>query len=260
MSKSQNFYYQKSDSEYEQNIMKRVFFRTAASVLILTVFAVIISFFKLRLPFLPRMFSLDFSVFPEMIAALAFGPIYGIGICFVKSVIHMLFINNSLVVDVSNFLSDAVFLGITGGFYLMKMFPINPDFIPDNISSGNKHFRGKTIIKGSLLGIVASLPVKFLTTNYIVYPVLEKLYKSSGVTPQAIINSYNTSINSAKSFIPESIASHVPEVKTVWQGVLMINIPVSLAKLVAVVVLCLIIYPLVSPILHGRPMIDKKAN
>ena len=260
MSKSQNFYYQKSDSEYEQNIMKRVFFRTAASVLILTVFAVIISFLKLRLPFLPRMFSLDFSVFPEMIAALAFGPIYGIGICFVKSVIHMLFINNSLVVDASNFLSDAVFLGITGGFYLMKMFPKAPDFTPDKRIADSKHYREITIIKGSLIGIVASLPVKFLTTNYIVYPVLEKLYKTSGVTPQAIIQSCNISIRSVKSFLPESVASLIPEVKTVWQGILMINIPATFAKLIAVTVLCLIIYPLVSPILHGRPMIDKKAN
>ena len=263
MSKKIRFYNYKSEDEFEEHLMKKTIMRNILCISILIIVAIILSFLRVQPPFLPKMFAVEFSVFPELIASIAYGPLIGVVVCLVKNIVHIAVMNNYLIIDASNFVVESVFVVVVGIYYISKMFPIKKNapeaneplvydpFAYDSTMKFDRFFRGKTIIKGSLLGAVFALPVKFLTTNYFVYPMLEKQYSQYNVTEQKIISNYNVSIDAICGYLPQKIAALIPHVKTAWQGILMVNLPVTFVKLVFVVLLTLLIYPFISPLMHN---------
>ena len=242
------FYNRLSETEFEEKMHHRALFKNTLYLAVLCAASVLLSFFmRFRIPFLPKMFEIDFSVLPELIAALAYGPIFGVIVCLIKNVIHTAVMNEYLIIDVSNFVVESVFVVVAGVCYFRTMFPkkIDPHKKPV------RFFRGKTIVKSTLIASAFTLPVKFLDTLFFVYPMLEK-YFSDSVSEEKIISNYNVSIDAVCGYLPEKIAALIPNVKTVWQGILMVNLPVTFGKLMAVTLLTLLLYPLVSPFLHGR--------
>ena len=252
MDNPQFFFYHEPKTEYEAVLMKKTYIRAILCTVFLTVVATALSFLRIQPPLLPKMFAIDFSAFPELIAAIAYGPVVGVLVCLVKNVIHSAFANNYLIIDAANFIVESVFLAIAGAYYIRKMFPMKREHSKHE-KKIKRFYREKTIFVGSFIGIIASLPVKFIATNYFVYPLLEKEYAHQGVTAEKIVHNYNASIEAVCRHLPGSIASIIPEIKTVWQGILMINLPIAFVKLLLIVILTVIIYPFISPFLHSRP-------
>ena len=231
------------------------------SVLLLTALSVLLYFFRFRVPLLSDMFSVEFSAFSELIVSLAYGPLYGVAVCFVKNAIHIAVHTNYLITDFSNFIVESVFVAVSGMIYIRKMFP--KKLKPEKVFK--RTYKHKSLFFASFIGIICTLVMQFLTTNFFVYPMLINKYYNAGYTKENVIQTYAGAIGAIGNHLSQSLAALVPQIKSIWQGVLLINLPITFAKLFVIVVLTVIIYPLLSPILHYRfkpkgVEISEKAN
>ena len=208
--------------------------------------SVALYFLRFRIPFLPRIFSIELSVLPELVVSIAYGPLYGLAICFVKTAIHVVFNPENLVTDTSGFIYESVFIGIAGIIYLNRMFP--KKFRPAKRKV--KRYREKSIVIASLVGSAASVIVMFFLTYYLVYPFLMKNYPAV-YTEESVLNYYTVSLDSMRNMFSQ-VGFLFPKINRIWQGILLFNLPVTFMKYVFVTLLTLIIYSTISPVLHFR--------
>ena len=212
----------------------------------LTVMAIVLVFLRFRPPLVSSMFAIDFSTFPELIAAIAFGPVAGIIVCFIKVFIHVTFVPTSLIPDIANFFIDVVFIVFAEIFYSSHMY-----FAEDDELKYKKFDREKGIIFGSLIAMIPALILQFLLTEFFVFPKLEKYYSKEGITYDVILSNYAQSTEAIRYRFP-AIAKHFPEIKAIWQGILAINLPMSFVKFLIVAIVTMVIYKYISPFLHYR--------
>ena len=244
--KKENLRRLNTEEEYNVNFLQKIDKRRMACAFGLTAIAIVLCFLPISVPLTSNMFAVDFSVLPELIGALAYGPLVGAAICFVKYFIHLTFVQTALFSDISNFFVDVIYIAFTSIFYSTHMY------MADNGNKTRRFERGKAIIKGSLLGIIPAMVFQFLSTEFFVFPKIEKHYARGGVTYESIIGGYISTINALRNHLPEFIAKHIPDIKGIWMGILMVNIPISVIKLLIVTFLAAIIYNYASPFLHGR--------
>ena len=122
--------FEESNEELVMEYMWRTHIAKVASLAFLTALSVLLYFLRFRVPLLSDMFSLEFSAFPELIASLAYGPLYGVAVCLIKNAIHISVHPNYLITDIADFIIESVFVGVAGMLYLIKMFPLilQPDW------------------------------------------------------------------------------------------------------------------------------------
>lgn len=190
--------------------------------------AVGLEFLRFNLPFLPTFLAVDFSIFPEFISTVFFGPIVGVVTILLKNATHMLiyyFIYNdiSYVGELSNLIDDTVFVFIAFAiFYAI---------------AGKKPAKRQT--RGLRIGgILASGAGSSLATALIMISVYNSL----------LIPMY------VKYFEKREIALDVfamyseklPSLENIWQGLLIFNLPWNFAKLLAVTIISAIIYTIAT--------------
>ena len=183
----------------------------------LSAVAFVLMFLDFPIPMImPSFVKLEFSVLPELLGAFALGPTYGVLVCLLKNLIHLLVDSSTNGVgELCNFLFGAVFAWVAGFVY-----------------QRNKSRR--TAVLGAVLGSVAMAIVSVPLNYYLTYPAYVVIY---GMPLDVIIGMYQAILPSADGLL---------------ECLVIFNMPWTLAKGLLDAVLCLLIYKPLSPILHGR--------
>lgn len=196
--------------------MKKETIRALSVTGIMSACGFILMTLEFPLPFIiPSFIKLDFSELPALITSFAFGPLYGVLVCFVKNLLHA-FIGSSMGVgELSNFLLGAVFVGVSGAIY-----------------KRNRTRKGALI--GSVSGAVLMAVISVFTNAFIVYPAYTVIY---GMPMKAIIGMYKTIL---------------PYADTLIKALLIFNLPFTFFKGILDSAICFIIYKKLSPILKHK--------
>ena len=72
---------------------------------------------EMSVPIMPVFIKLDFSELPALIAAFAYGPVYGVAVCLVKNLLHLFVTNTMGVGELANFLMGVFFVVPAGLIY-----------------------------------------------------------------------------------------------------------------------------------------------
>ena len=169
------------------------------------------------LPFIiPPFIKFDFSELPAIIAAFSLGPVWGVIVCLIKNLLHLLFFfsNSAGVGELSNFLLGAVFTFVSGLVY-KKM-----------------HTRKGALI-GVLIGALLMAAVSIVTNYFVVYPAYVKIY---GMPLNVIIGMYKAILPAADSLL---------------KCLIIFNFPFTFIKGVIDAVICFAVYKKISPIIKG---------
>ena len=183
----------------------------------LTAVAVILQYIEIGIPIMPGFIKLDFSELPALITAFAFGPLWGIGVCALKNVIHLLFFfgHSAGIGELANFLLGVPFVAVAGLVYKIR------------------HDRKHALI-GAVAGDFAMAASTFFVNLLLIYP----LYINIMHFPlEAIMAEYHKVL---------------PSMDSMWKAILAFNVPFTFVKGMISVIITMLIYKPLSPILKGR--------
>ena len=185
---------------------------TLVSVGVLSACAFVLQFFEITVPLVPSFLKFDFSDLPALIGAFALGPVNGILVELVKNILHMMDSGSFGVGELSNFLLGAVFVGTAGLIYRKQ-----------------KNKKGALIASfaGAAAMAVLSVPINY----YVVYPVYYNF-----MPEETILGMYQ---------------AIVPGVKSIFQSLLVFNLPFTFVKGMADVLITFLVYKRISPLLKG---------
>lgn len=169
---------------------------------------------ELSVPIMPVFIKLDFSELPALIASFAYGPVYGVAVCFIKNALHLFITNTAGVGELANFLMGAFFVVPAGLIY-------------------NKFKSRKGALIGSLVG-AAVMGVACVFINYfITYPIYYAI-----LMPEKVILSLYQAI--------------LPSVDSILKSLLIFNLPFTFVKGILVSIICFVTYKKLSPILKKQ--------
>lgn len=181
----------------------------------LSAVAFVLMYLEISIPIMPSFIKLDFSDLPELIAAFAYGPVYGFLVCLIKNLLHLPFTGSGMIGELSNFILGACFVVPAGIIY--------------------KRMKNK---KGALIGgLAGSLVMGFVSifSNYfLVYPLY---YSVLGFPEVAILGMYKAIL---------------PAVQNIFQCLLVFNLPFTIVKGLISVGFTMLIYKPLSPFLKGQ--------
>ena len=206
--------------------------RLTLSTIVFTAISFVMCYFHFKIPFLPSFITIEFSVFPEFIASIAYGPIIGATVCLLKTAIHIIVVDSAIISDTASLFVELAFIVIAGVYYRKKIYV------------KAKTHRRTAIIKGGFLGLLPALIIQFLAANFFVFPMLDKHYGKVGYSFEDMLLGYNAALH--------KLFPSLPELKAIWQGILVFNIPITFIKLTIVILITALIYPIVSPYLHFK--------
>ncbi len=182
----------------------------------LSAVAFVLMYVEFPIPALiPSFIKLDVSDLPELLAAFALGPVWGVVVTLVKNLLFSVLhgTSSNYVGELCNFLLGSVFAFTAGVIY----------------------HRGKSR-KSALIGALAGAALMALLSvpiNYfVVYPAYVVVY---GMPKEAIIGMYQA-IN--------------PAADDLLKCLVLFNVPFTFVKGMLDVALCFLIYKPLSPILH----------
>ena len=181
---------------------------------IMSAFSLVLMMIEFPIPIMPSFIKFDISELPALITSFAFGPLWGVIVCFLKNLIHLINTHTAGVGELSNFLLGAVFVAVAGAFYKFR------------------HNR-KSAFLGSLAGDFVMSVSAFVINLLVVYPIYMKIL----IPEQVILGMYQDIL---------------PSVDSLWKAILIFNVPFTFVKGMADVVITFIIYHKISPILKGK--------
>ncbi len=193
--------------------MKRFNVRKLTVTAMLSAVATVLMFFSFNVPLMPSFIKLDLSELPALIASFSMGPVAGAVVCLVKNLVNLFFSTTGGVGELSNFLLGCCFVVPAGIVYQRK-----------------QNLAGAVI--GSISGSAAMAVLSVFTNYFVVYPIY-----TAFLPMETIMGMYQT-IN--------------PNVETLWQALLLFNMPFTFIKGLCSVVITLLIYKGIAPVLQGR--------
>lgn len=178
---------------------------------LLSAISFVLQYIELPAPLMPPFIKFDFSDLPALLAAFGLGPVYGVVVELIKNLVHLPVSNSMMIGEISNFVLGSAFVFTAGLIY-----------------QRDKTRKGAIIasVVGAVVMAVVSLPVNY----YVVYPIYEKF-----MSLDKIIAAYQLVL---------------PRVKTLWECLLIFNVPFTLIKGLIDVLATFLIYKKLSPILH----------
>lgn len=194
---------------------KKINARMIAVVGVLTAVAVVLQYLEISIPLVPSFLKLDFSDLPALLGAFAFGPLAGVLIQLLKNLIHMAVSQSGFVGELSNFLLGAVFVLTAGGIYQLK----------------------KTKARALLAGLIgaAAMAIVSVPVNYfLIYPLY---YSVLGFPEAAVLAMYQAIL---------------PSVDSIFESLLIFNLPFTLVKGLISVVVSMLIYKPLSHLFKGK--------
>ena len=193
--------------------MKRFNVRKLTVTAMLSAVATVLMFFSFNVPLMPSFIKLDLSELPALIASFSMGPVAGAVVCLVKNLVNLFFSTTGGVGELSNFLLGCCFVVPAGIVYQRK-----------------QNLAGAVI--GSISGSAAMAVLSVFTHYFVVYPIY------TAFLPMETIMGMYQAIN--------------PKVETLWQALLLFNMPFTFIKGLCSVVITLLIYKGIAPVLQGR--------
>ena len=187
--------------------------RSMVGTAMLGALATVLMFFSFNVPLMPSFIKMDLSELPALIASFAYGPVYGVAVCFIKNIINVFASSTGGVGELSNFILGTLFV-FPAGFIYRKM----------------KSRKGALL--GALAGAASMALLSVLTNYYVVYPVY-----TAFMPMEAIMGTYQA-IN--------------PNVENLWQALIMFNMPFTFIKGMFSLAISMLIYKPLSPILKGK--------
>lgn len=187
--------------------------RKLTATALLAAVAAVLMFLDFNVPFMPGFIKMDVSDMPALIAAFAFGPLSGAGVCLIKNLINVLTTTTGGVGELSNFILGCMLVLPAGLLYKKKK---------------NRKFA----LLGSVVGAVCMAAVSFVTNYFIVYPIYTNF-----MPLEQIIAAYQAIL---------------PRVTSLWQALLIFNVPFTFVKGMLCAILTFVVYKPLSPILKGK--------
>lgn len=166
---------------------------------------------------MPSFIKLDFSELPALITSFAFGPQWGILVCLIKNLLHLIMGSTMGVGELSNFILGAIFVGTAGAVYKAK-----------------GHKSRKRALIGCVAGTLAMAVLSVATNYFIVYPLYGAVL---GLSTETIVAMYSAIL---------------PAADTLLKALLIFNLPFNIAKGIIDSAICFLLYKPLSPILKGR--------
>lgn len=186
-------------------------YMTVTAMLSAVAFALM--FFEFSIPFLvPSFIQMDLSELPALIGAFAMGPWYGVIICLIKNLIHLLITTTGGVGELSNFILGAAFVLPAGLIYQRKKTK-------------------KNAVIGSVFGAAFMALLSVASNYFIVYPVY------TAFLPMDMILAMYQEI--------------LPSADTLLKCLVIFNMPFTFVKGMLSVIITLLIYKHISPIIKG---------
>lgn len=175
--------------------------------------AAVLQFLEFGIPIMPGFVKMDFSDFPALLAAFSLGPFSGVAVCLIKNLVKLLTTYSAGVGELSNFLL---------GCFLV---------IPAGLVYKHKKTRGFAFL-GAVFGGLCMAGMSLLTNYYIVYPVYTAI-----IPMEQIMAAYQAIL---------------PRVTTLWQALLIFNVPFTFIKGMLCAAITFVLYKPLSPILKGK--------
>ena len=170
---------------------------------------------EFSIPIMPAFIKLDFSELPALITGFAFGPLWGIAVCFIKNFIHVFISSTGAIGEISNFVLGAVFVGVSAIIYKNKK---------------NKKWALISCVIASAVMAVFSV----FSNYFVVYPLYVKVL---GMPEAAILGMYQAIL---------------PSVDNLFEAIAIFNLPFNFVKMIIVSVICFAIYKRISPIMKKQ--------
>ncbi|MBR4241525.1 MAG: ECF transporter S component [Eubacterium sp.] len=236
--------------------MEKSAVRMALSIIIFTAFALALNFLRIKLPYYPNFITVDFSIFAELLATIAYGPLIGIAVSLLKNLLHIAITDNAFSADLVSFITSVVFLLIVGEYYSYKIYPHKKrkKRSGEGSNGGEKakiHRRG-TIIKGGLIALIPTLAIQFAMLNYYLFPTYDRKYGRMGFSADSVLAQYAECAAALAKKFPGAVGNFLLGLDKLWQYLLVFNIPATALKLILVSLIIALIYPVISPYLHFR--------
>lgn len=162
-------------------------------------------------PIVPSFIKFDISELPALIASFAYGPLFGVLVCFIKNALHLLITSTAGVGELANFLMGIFFVVPAGAIY--------------------RAFKSrKGALAASVIG-ATSMGLGCVAVNYFVsYPIYYKIM----IPKEVILSAYQAIL---------------PWVDGIFESLLIFNLPFTMVKGLIVALICFLIYKKLSPIL-----------
>ena len=182
----------------------------------LSAVAFVLMYIEFPIPALiPSFIKLDVSDLPELLAAFALGPVWGVIVTLLKNILFSVLhgTSSAYVGELFNFAAGSVFSFTAGLIY-------------------HRAKNRKTALLGASAGAAMMSLVSVPLNYFLVYPAYVRVY---GMPMEAIIGMYQA-IN--------------PDADSLMKCLVLFNVPFTFCKGMLDVVLCFLIYKPLSPILH----------
>lgn len=187
-----------------------------------------LEFLRIEFKFLPSFLDVDFSIFPEFIVLVLYGLFAGISVVVLKNIAHMLIFylvygNISYVGELSKFLTDMVFLIIVFAIYYLITKGKPAYEVP------RKTRRKGVVISGVISSVLTSV-IMLPISNYLIYPMFVKYFAARDIQIGFL----------------QLYAEKLPSITSIWQGLLIFNLPWEFAKLICVTIFATITYVIIT--------------
>lgn len=187
--------------------------RNIAVTAMLAAVATILMFIQIPVGIMPSFIKLDISELPAVIAAMALGPWWGVAVCAIKNILHLLNSSTAYVGELSNFLLGVSFVLPVGIIYKLNKTK-------------------KTAILSLITGSLIMAFMGFFVNYYITYP----LYDQFVLKKEIIVSMYSAIL---------------PAADTLWECLLIFNVPFTLVKGLLCSAIAIVIYKRISGIIKG---------
>ena len=131
---------------------RRVGARVVTVTAMFSAVAFVLMFLEFSLPIIPSFVKMDVSELPALLASFGLGPVYGVVVCLVKNLLHLLITTTGGAGELCNFLLGACFVFPAGLLYQL-------------------HKSRKTAILGALVGAIIMALLSIPLNYYITYPI-----------------------------------------------------------------------------------------
>ncbi|SFH78844.1 Riboflavin transporter FmnP [Pseudobutyrivibrio sp. OR37] len=197
-------------------VMKsRVNVRKMTVTAMLSAIAFVLMFLDTAVPIMPSFIKLDLSELPALMAAFALGPVWGVIVCLIKNLLHLLMTQTGGVGELSNFILGAAFVLPAGLIYHHKKTK-------------------KNAIIGALVGAVIMGTISFPSNYFIVYPVYYNF-----MPKEVIVAAYQALVPFAN-------------IDSIAKCLLFFNVPFTIVKGLLSAIITILIYQPLRPLLKGN--------
>ena len=194
---------------------KKINVRALTVTAVMGALSTVLMMIEFSIPIMPSFIKLDFSELPALITGFAYGPLWGIAVCFIKNFIHIFVSTTGAIGEVSNFVLGAVFVGVAAIIYKKKK---------------NKKWALLSCVISSAIMTVFSV----FSNYFVVYPLYIKVL---GMTEEMILGMYQAIL---------------PSVDNLFEAIAIFNLPFNFVKMIIVSLMCFVIYKRISPVLKKQ--------